>query len=153
MGINDQLLKLGIELASAPGAKGSYVPTLIVDSYVYVSGALPLVDNVIPTPGIVGDTVSLEEAKVAARQCMVNMFSRLATDLKSLDAIRQWVKLTGFVASTPGFTDQSAVLNVASDLVVEVFGDCGRHTRSAVGVSALPLGSPIEIEAVLRLDL
>jgi enamine deaminase RidA (YjgF/YER057c/UK114 family) len=82
---------------------------------------------------------------------MINMFSRLATDLGSLDKIAQWVKLTGFVASTPEFTAQPTVMNAASDLVVEVFGDLGRHTRSAVGVSSLPLGTPVEIEAILRL--
>ncbi|MGC9155199.1 MAG: RidA family protein [Ferrimicrobium sp.] len=86
------------------------------------------------------------------RQCMINMFSRLATDLGGLERIAQWVKLTGFVASAPGFTAQPTVMNAASDLVVEVFGDRGRHTRSAVGVSSLPLGTPVEIEAILRLE-
>ena len=79
------------------------------------------------------------------------MFSRLATDLGSLDKIAQWVKLTGFVASTPAFTAQPTVMNAASDLAVEVFGEQGKHTRSAVGVSSLPLGTPVEIEAILRL--
>ena len=151
MNINDKLASLGIELAPAPGAKGSYVPTLVVDSFVFVSGMLPLVGDTIPVTGIVGATVSPEEAQAAARQCMINMFSRLATDLGSLDKIAQWVKLTGFVASTPAFTAQPAVMNAASDLVVEVFGEQGRHTRSAVGVSSLPLGTPVEIEAILRL--
>jgi enamine deaminase RidA (YjgF/YER057c/UK114 family) len=151
MTINDKLAKLGIELAAAPAAKGSYIPVIVVDSFVFVSGMLPLVGDAIPVTGIVGDTVTPEEAQAAARQCMVNMFSRLATDLGSLDAIAQWVKLTGFVASTPEFTAQPTVMNTASDLVVEVFGDQGRHARSAVGVSALPLGTPVEIEAILRL--
>ncbi len=152
MTINDRLAELGIELTTAPEAKGSYRPTLVVDSLVFVSGTLPLVDNAILTTGIVGADVTLEEAQRAARQCMINMFTRLATDLGDLDHIGQWVKLTGFVVSTPDFTAQPSVMNAASDLVVEVFGDRGQHTRSAVGVSALPLGTPVEIEAILRLQ-
>jgi len=152
MTINDRLTELGIELTPAPGAKGSYRPTLVVDSFVYVSGTLPLVGDTIPKTGIVGQQVTIPEAQEAARQCMINMFSRLATDLGDLERIQQWVKLTGFVASTPEFTDQPTVMNAASDLVVEVFGDRGRHTRSAVGVSALPLGTPVEIEAIIRLQ-
>lgn len=152
MTIKDQLATLGIELAAAPGAKGSYLPTLVVDSLVYVSGTLPLIGDTLQVTGIVGDTVTIEEAQAGARQCMINMFSRLATDIGGLERIAQWVKLTGFVASAPGFTAQPTVMNAASDLVVEVFGDRGRHTRSAVGVSSLPLGTPIEIEAILRLE-
>ncbi|MEX6430577.1 MAG: RidA family protein [Ferrimicrobium sp.] len=153
MTINDKLAKLGVELVPAPVAKGSYAPVIVVDSFVFVSGMLPLVGDVIPVTGIVGDTVTPQQAQAAARQCMVNMFSRLATDLGSLDTIAQWVKLTGFVASTPEFTAQPTVMNTASDLVVEIFGDQGRHARSAVGVSALPLGTPVEIEAILRLKV
>ncbi|WP_298207705.1 RidA family protein, partial [Ferrimicrobium sp.] len=109
MTINDQLTKLGIELSTAPGAKGSYLPTLVADSIVYVSGTLPLVGDAIQVTGIVGAEVTIEEAQAAARQCMINMFSRLATDLGGLERIAQWVKLTGFVASAPGFTAQPTV--------------------------------------------
>lgn len=146
----DRLRDLGIELVAPPPAVGSYVPTLVVDGWCWVSGMLPLANGSVVHPGIVGADVGLEEAREAARVATSVLLSRLAADLGSLDRIEQWVSLTGYVQSAPGFHDQPAVMNAASDLVVEVFGPAGRHTRAAVGVAALPLAAPVEIAAVLR---
>jgi len=151
MNLAERFRAAGINLVAPPAPQGSYAPLVVAGSTVYVSGTLPFVDGALEATGIVGDTVTLEAAQRAARQCMINMFARLATDLGDLTRITQWVRLAGFVASTPEFTQQSTVLNAASDLVKELFGDTGIHTRSAVGVSSLPLGTPVEIEAILLL--
>ena len=150
MSISSNLKALGIELVKAPEAKGSYTPTLLVDGTLYVSGTLPLVGDEILHPGVVGVDITLDEAREAAHQCMVNMLSRLSTDLGDLERIERWVKLTGFVASAPGFNSQPQVINAASDLVVGIFEDAGVHTRSAVGVAALPMAAPVEIEAIIK---
>jgi enamine deaminase RidA (YjgF/YER057c/UK114 family) len=151
MSARDRLSELGIELPAAPPAKGAYVPTLEVAQLLFVSGTLPLVDDAIAVTGAVGAEVSVEDAQAAARQCIINMLARLEADLGSLARIGRWVKLTGFVASAPGFVAQPTVMNSASELLVDVFGQAGRHTRSAVGVTSLPLGAPVEIEAIIAL--
>ncbi|MHB8189836.1 MAG: RidA family protein [Ferrimicrobium sp.] len=152
MNLSERFRAAGIDLQAPPAPQGSYAPIVIVGNTVYVSGTLPLLNGTLETTGVVGDTVSLEEAQRAARQCMVNMFARLATDLGDLERIAQWAKITGFIASTPNFTQQPTIMNTASDLVKELFGDRGVHARSAVGVSSLPLGTPVEIEAILILS-
>jgi enamine deaminase RidA (YjgF/YER057c/UK114 family) len=150
MTVTETLAQMGIALDAPPSPQGAYVPLVRTGDLIFVSGTLPLVNGAIPTTGTVGNDVSLEEGEAAARICMTNMFARLHTDLGGIDSITQWIKLTGFIASAPGFIQQPQVMNAASNLVQEVFGNAGRHSRSAVGVAALPLGAPVEIEAILR---
>ncbi len=150
MTITEKLAQMGIALDAPPAPQGAYIPLIRTGDLIFVSGTLPLVNGVIPVTGVIGDSVSLEEGEQAARACMANMFARLHTDLGGIESITQWVKLTGFIASAPNFTQQPQVMNAASNLVQEAFGSSGRHSRSAVGVAALPLGAPVEIEAILR---
>jgi enamine deaminase RidA (YjgF/YER057c/UK114 family) len=150
MSIDDRLARAGISLPEPPPAVGSYVPTVLVDGWCWVSGMLPLRDGSLVNPGILGASVSLEEGREAAVVAAVVLLARLAKDLGSLERIEQWVSLTGYVASTPDFHEQPQVMNAASDLIAELFGERGRHTRAAVGVASLPLGAPVEIAAVVR---
>ncbi len=146
------LESLGIELPQPATPKGSYMPMVIQDTIAYLSGALPTQQNgELLAPGIVGTNVSLEEASSAARLCALNLIARLQADLGSLTRVHRWIKITGFVASAPNFTDQPQVINGASNFLVDVFGDLGKHARSAVGVAALPLGSSVEIEAIVEI--
>ncbi len=146
------LESLNIELPQPATPKGSYMPMVIHDAMAYLSGALPTDQNgELLAPGVVGINVSLEEAAAAARLCALNLMARLQADLGSLAKVRRWIKITGFVASAPSFTGQPQVINGASDFLVEVFGDLGKHARSAVGVAALPLGSSVEIEAIVEI--
>ena len=151
MSIEQRLAQSGVELSAPGNPKGSYVPAITVSGMVYVSGTLPILGDSMLATGIVGREVDLAQAQACARQCIVNILSRLNADLGGLDRIEQWVKLTGFIASAPDFTDQPKVMNVASDLVKEIFADAGSHARSAVGVAALPLGAPVEVEAIVKL--
>ncbi len=146
------LKSLDVELPQPAAPKGSYLPMLIHGNLAYLSGALPTDQTgTLLAPGIVGVDVSLEEAAAAAKLCAINLIARLHADLGSLTKIRRWIKITGFVASAPTFTSQPQVINGASDFLVEVFGDLGKHARSAVGVAALPLRSSVEIEAIVEI--
>jgi enamine deaminase RidA (YjgF/YER057c/UK114 family) len=146
-----RLRDLGIELPEPPPPVASYVPTVVTNGLVFVSGQIPTRDGGLPRIGSVGDEVTLEEAAEEARFCAINALAQLRAAAGSLDAIERIVKLTVFVASAPGFRSQPAVGNGASDLMVEVFGDQGRHARAAVGVSELPLGAPVEVEVIAAL--
>lgn len=147
----ERLSELGVLLPSAGAPQGSYLPFIEVDGLAYLSGALPFDEGgVLLHPGHVGGGVTVEDAAEAARVCAVNLIARLHVELGSLDRIERWVKITGFVASSPVFHAQPAVVNGASDFLVEVFGESGRHARSAVGVASLPLGSSVEIEAIVK---
>jgi len=152
MSAEARLAELGIELPSAPPAVAAYVPTVVVDGFVYVSGQVPFrAGGELPRIGLVGAEVSQEEAVEEARVCALNVLAQLRQAAGSLDAIARIVKLTVFVGSAPGFRAQPLVANGASELFVEVFGDAGRHARSAVGVAELPLGVPVEVDAIARL--
>lgn len=146
----DRLAALGIALPKVAAPAGSYVPAVISGDLVFTAGQIPFVDGVLVTTGLVGDTVSLEQAAGAARISALNALAAIADVLGDLDRVQQVVKVTGFVASAAGFTAQPAVINGASDLLGEVFGEAGRHARSAVGVAQLPLGAPVEVELVVR---
>jgi enamine deaminase RidA (YjgF/YER057c/UK114 family) len=111
---------------------------------------VPIVDGKPSRLGHLGDDVDLEDGRAAARTCAVNVLAALKAELGELSRVRRLVKVTGFVASTPGFTDMPKVVNAASELFGEVFGDAGRHARAAVGVAALPLGVPVEVEAIVE---
>ena len=127
------------------------MPAVRTGNYVYVSGQLPLVDGKLQATGKVGDAVSAEEAAGLARLCALNGLAAAASVAGGLDAIRRIVKVTGFVASVPSFTGQPVVINGASEFLIEVFGEAGRHARSAVGMAVLPLDSPVEVELIVEL--
>lgn len=141
---------MNIDLPPVPQPVAAYVPALVVGETVRTSGQLPFKDGVLLATGALGDgTVSLADAKDAARQCALNAIAAAAEAAGGLDKLKSATKVTGFVASGPEFTDQPAVINGASELLEEVFGT--KHTRSAVGVSALPLGASVEVEVEFSL--
>ncbi len=150
--IEERLREMGIELPLASKALGSYVPWLKTDKLLFLSGLLPMINGQLRYQGRVGEDVSLEQAMDAARIITINALSILKDSLGSLDKIRQCVKLSGYVSSAEGFTEQPRVLNAASDLLVGIFGNRGRHVRVAVGVSVLPLNSPLEIDFIFEVE-
>ena len=147
-----RLTELGIELPDPPAALGAYVPALIAGELLYTSGVLPLAHGELRCVGVVGAGIGAEAAAAGARLCALNLLSLIRAATGSLDAVRQVLRLEGYVRSAPGFTAQPAVLNGASELMVAVLGERGRHTRAAVGVAELPLGAAVEISAVVRID-
>ncbi|MBL7140826.1 MAG: RidA family protein [Planctomycetes bacterium] len=145
----DRLKELGLALPPAPVPVGSYVPAVRTGNLVFVSGQLPMRDGHLMATGKVGAEVSLETARACARQAALNALAVAAAEAGGLARITRIVRLTGHVASAPGFTDQAKVMNAASDLVAEIFiGDAGRHSRAALGAAELPLGAPIELEMI-----
>ena len=151
-GPHDRLRELGLELPAAPSALASYVPTRTVPigegrALVFISGQVALTDGNPEHAGLVPYEVTVEEAQQAARRCALNVLAQLESAV-GLDNVEQIASVTGFVASSEGFGDQPQVINAASDLLADVLGDAGKHTRAAVGVSALPKGVPVEIAAV-----
>ncbi|HMK60248.1 MAG TPA: RidA family protein [Dissulfurispiraceae bacterium] len=153
MNIDGRLKELGIRLPEAPKPLGAYVPFVRTGNLLFLSGVLPLRNGCLTKSGRVGDTVSLEEAKEGAKQIVVNALSILKAAVDDLNTVRRCVKLNGYVASSEDFTDQPKVLNAASDLLFEIFGEAGRHARSAVGVFSLPLNSPIEIDFIFEIEI
>jgi len=152
MSASQRLAALGLTLPEVAIPVGTYVPALRQGNLVYTSGQLPFVDGALITTGHVGqrsDDVTTEKAAECARAAALNALAAAAHAAGGLDSIESVVKVTGFVASAPDFTQQPAVLNAASALMVDVFGEAGRHARSAVGVAALPLGAPVEVEIVV----
>ncbi len=151
MGWSDRLGELGIELPDVPAPAGAYVPAVRTGNLVYTAGQVPFVGGTIAATGKVGQEVSPEEAKGHARTCALNALAAVHA-LVGVDAITRVVKVVGFVASAEGFTGQPAVVNGASELLGEIFGDAGRHARSAVGVAELPLGVPVEVELIVEVS-
>lgn len=144
----DRLAGLGLVLPPVAAPVAAYVPAVRTGSYVYTAGQLPLADGKLLATGKVGAQISAEEAARLARTCALNGLAAVASVAGGLSAIRRIVKVTGFVASSPGFTGQPQVLNGASELLLEVLGEAGRHARSAVGVAELPLDAPVEVELI-----
>jgi enamine deaminase RidA (YjgF/YER057c/UK114 family) len=144
----ERLAELGLTLPPVVAPVAAYVPAVRTGSFVYTSGQLPMVDGKLPAVGKVGGEVSATDAAGLARTCALNALAAAASAAGGLDAIRRIVKVTGFVASAPGFSGQPLVINGASELLIEVFGEDGRHARSAVGVAELPLNSPVEVELI-----
>jgi len=142
-----KLAELGLILPKVVPPLAAYVPAVQSGNYVYVSGQLPLVDGKLPKAGKVGAEVTPEEAADLARICALNALAAIES-LVGLGRLVKIVKVTGFVASAPGFTGQPVVINGASNLFGDVLGEQGRHARSAVGVSELPLGAPVEVEVI-----
>jgi enamine deaminase RidA (YjgF/YER057c/UK114 family) len=150
MSATARLQELGIVIPEVVPPVAAYVPAVVTGRYVYTSGQLPMRDGVMIAEGLVGSDVDPETAKDCARQCAINALAAAQAVIGSLDRVTRVVKVVGFVASAPGFTGQPAVINGASELLLEIFGDAGRHARSAVGVAGLPINAPVEVEMVLE---
>jgi enamine deaminase RidA (YjgF/YER057c/UK114 family) len=147
-GAAERLAALGLTLPPVAPPVAAYVPAVRTGTYVYTSGQLPTVNGKLPAVGKVGDEVSAQDAAGMARTCALNALAAAASAAGGLEAIRRIVKVTGFVASAPGFSGQPQVINGASELLIEVFGEDGKHARSAIGVAELPLNAPVEVELI-----
>jgi enamine deaminase RidA (YjgF/YER057c/UK114 family) len=147
--VQSRLAELGLTLPPVAAPAGAYLPAVRSGSYVYVSGQVPIADGAVLATGKVGATVSPEQANQLAARCALNALAAI-DDLVGLAAVVRVVKVTGFVASAPGFNGQTGVINGASDLFRNVFGEAGRHARSAVGVAELPLDAPVEVEVIVE---
>lgn len=143
-----RLAELGLTLPQPAAPVAAYVPTVEAGGLLHVSGQLPFVDGALVT-GRLGEDVDLEQGAAAARACGLMILAQVQAALGTLDRVERVVKLGAFISSTPSFTDQPKVANGASELMAEVFGDAGRHARSAVGVPVLPLGAAVEVDAVI----
>lgn len=150
MTIQDNLVRLGLTLPGAPRPVGSYVPAKQAGDLVFVSGVLPVKDGKIQMPGKLGVALTVADGAEAARLALLNALAILQQELGSLDRIKSIVRLTGHVASAEGFVDQPAVLNGASDLLVDIFGEAGRHARLALGAFELPLHAAVELELIVH---
>jgi enamine deaminase RidA (YjgF/YER057c/UK114 family) len=150
MSAADRLAELGLALPAVAKPLAAYIPAVRTGSYVYTSGQLPLVDGKLQGTGKVGDTVTVEEAAGYARTAALNAVAAAASVAGGLDAIKRVVKVVVFVSSATGFTGQAQVANGASELLQDVFGEAGRHARSAVGMAVLPLDTPVEVEMVVE---
>ncbi len=144
-----RLAELGLTLPPVAAPVAAYVPAVRTGNLVFTSGQLPFVDGALPRTGRVGAEVSAEDAQADARQCALNALAAVDAEV-GLDNVVRVVKLVGFVASAAGFTGQPGVVNGASDLLGDAFGEAGQHARSAVGVAELPLGAPVEVELIVE---
>ncbi|RCL02053.1 MAG: Endoribonuclease [Candidatus Tokpelaia sp. JSC189] len=149
--IQSRLANLGISIPQIAMPVGSYVTTIRSGKQLFISGQLPLVSGKLLTTGKVGATVDIENAKKAAQICAINILAQAQAELGNLAKIKQVIKITAFVAADPTFTDIPQIANGASDLLVNVLGEAGKHTRSAVGVSVLPMDATVEIETVMEI--
>ncbi|WP_304452461.1 RidA family protein [Nocardiopsis sp. YSL2] len=149
-GPEQRLAELGLTLPDVVPPVASYTPTVRSGNHVYVSGQLPFVDGKLPATGKVGAEVTPEAAQELAALCALNGIAAVKAEVGDLSAVVRVVKLGGFVASTPDFTGHPGVINGASDLMRKVFGDAGVHARAAVGVAALPLDSPVEVDMIVE---
>ena len=143
---------MGIELPPVPSPVASYIPVVVSGGLAFVAGQIPLSEGEVLVTGKLGAELDAVAGADAARRCAIQALAALRAELGSLDRIRRIVRLTVFVASAPGFTDQPKVANGASDLLGEVFGEPGKHARSAVGVAELPLGAPVEVEVTAEIE-
>lgn len=148
----ENLVKLGIVLPRAAAPAANYVPAVIHGGLLHVSGQIPFDEDGALIRGRLGETMTTKEGEAAARRCGIGVLAQVEAALGSLDRVRRVIKLGVFVSSTVDFVDQPKVANGASDLMVAVFGEAGRHARSAVGVAVLPLGVAVEVDAVVAVD-
>ena len=146
-----RLQEIGIFLSEAPAPLGAYLPYVQSGNLLFLSGMLPLREGRLIRTGRVGETVSLSEAQEDARQAVCNAIAILKAHLGNIDRIARCIRLNGYIASAPDFTEQPKILNAASELLVEIFGEAGRHTRTAIGVHVLPLNSPLEIDFIFEI--
>lgn len=147
--IEEKIKSLGIKIPIPPNPAGSYIPIVKSGNLMYVSGQIPMIDGKVTFTGKVSDD-NIEIAKESARICAINILAQIKKDLGDLQKISKIVRLNGFVNSVPEFTQHPKVINAASDLFYEIFGDCGKHSRIAVGVLSLPLNSMTEIDAIIE---
>lgn len=147
----EKLEALGIKLPQGPKPVAAYVPAVLAGKWVYVSGQVPFVEGEVKIKGKVGGEVSEAQGYEAAKICVINCLAQVKQLLGSLDKVERIVKVTGFVNSAPGFVRQPAVVNGASELLGQVFGEAGHHARAAVGVSELPLNAAVEVELILTI--
>lgn len=147
--VSARLAELGIELPPVAAPVAAYLPAVRTGNLVYTSGQLPTAGGALPATGQVGDQVSSEQAAQYARTCALNALAAVHA-LVGIDSVVRVVKVVGFVASAPGFGGQPAVVNGASELLGQVFGEAGRHARSAVGVAELPMNAPVEVELIVE---
>ncbi|MDQ1547032.1 MAG: hypothetical protein QOH69_1936 [Actinomycetota bacterium] len=150
--VDERLAELGLSLPDVAKPAGAYVPAITTGNLVFTAGQLPSTAGVLPATGKVGAEVTPEDAKQYARICVLNGLAAAQSVIGSLDRIVKVVKVVGFVASDPAFTGQPGVINGASELLGEIFGDAGAHARSAVGVAVLPLDAPVEVEFVFEFE-
>ena len=151
--VDARLAELGLTIPDAPAPAANYVPYTVTGNLVFVSGQVPFVDGKLTATGRIGDNASPEDGYEQARICAINLIAQVkAACGGDLDRVTRVVKLGGFVASADDFNGQPGVINGASDLMVEVFGDAGRHARFAVGTNALPLGCVVEVDGIFEID-
>lgn len=148
--IESRLQELGVSLPQAAAPAANYVPTVRTGALLFTAGQLPFIDGKLFATGLLGRDLDVAAGREAAKHCAVNVLAQVKAALGDLGKIRRVVKITVFVASTPDFAEQHLVANGASDLLVAALGDIGRHARSAVGMAALPLNAPVEVEAILE---
>jgi enamine deaminase RidA (YjgF/YER057c/UK114 family) len=148
--VEERLAAMGLTVHEVVPPVAAYVPAVVSGKYVFTSGQLPFVDGVLPATGKVGAEVSPEQATELAAICALNAIAAIKS-VALLESVVRVVKVVGFVASAPGFTGQPGVINGASNLLLEAFGDAGAHARSAVGVAVLPLDAPVEVELIVEL--
>jgi enamine deaminase RidA (YjgF/YER057c/UK114 family) len=152
MSPEDRLKELGIELLEPPSPLGSYVPVIRTGNLVFLSGILPLVEGKLLRQGKVGEDITIDDAREDAKRVVMNALAVLRSHIGSLNTVKRCIKITGYIASSPDFTEQPKVLNAASDLLHEIFGEAGRHARAAVGVTVLPLNASVEIEFIFEVS-
>jgi enamine deaminase RidA (YjgF/YER057c/UK114 family) len=152
MSANQRISELGITLPQVATPAGAYVPAVVSGNLVFTAGQIPLVDGKLVATGKVGKDLSAEQAKEIARICALNAVAAVKSVIGDLDRVKKIVKVVGFVSSTPDFTAQPSVVNGASELLEQIFGDKGIHARSAVGVAVLPLDAPVEVELVVEFN-
>ncbi len=149
--VEELLAQLGIRLPPAAAPVASYIPVRVSGEHAFVAGQIPIEDGTVLSVGKLGADVTIEQGQEAARRCALQALAALRDALGTLDRVKGIVKLDVFVASAPGFTDQPKVANGASDVLVEIFGEEGRHARAAVGVGELPLGASVEVAVIARI--
>lgn len=149
--IDNRLKELGYSLPEVTGSSYSFVPVIIHHGIAYISGQLPMENGEMKMTGKLGKNVSVEQAKELAELCILNGLSHLSAEIGTLDQVDRIIKLTGFVTSAEGFNEQPVVIDAASQLLEKIFGDNGKHARSAIGVAELPRSSPVEIEMIVAI--
>ena len=151
--IESRISELKLSIPEAPKPVAAYIPAKQTENLVFTSGQLPIVSGELFSKGLLGQDIEIEEAFKAARICTLNALAAIKSVIGDLDRIKQIVRVVGYVASVPTFTQQPAVVNGASELLLEIFGENGKHARSAIGVASLPLNASVEIELTVELEL
>ena len=150
--IEERLKELGIVIPTAPKPAGSYIPVTVSGKLAFISGQIPIKDGKVVYHGKIGDTQTIEEAQKASKLCIINGLAQIRAYCNTLDNVEKIIKISGFVNSVQDFTEHPKVINAASDLLVEIFGEKGKHSRIAIGVSSLPLNATVEIDMLVELS-